>query len=50
MSAGSNSIIQRVQPTLEVQITTDQIARRYNGGGDPRYANTLDYALDLLPK
>nr|WP_315399633.1 LysM peptidoglycan-binding domain-containing protein [uncultured Duganella sp.] len=30
------------------QITTDQIARRYNGGGDPNYAKKLDYALSLL--
>ena len=26
------------------QNTTDQIARRYNGGGDPRCAKKLDYA------
>ncbi|HWW73455.1 MAG TPA: LysM domain-containing protein [Duganella sp.] len=32
------------------QITTDQVARRYNGGGDPRYAQKLDYALGLLRK
>lgn len=32
------------------QITTDQIARRYNGGGDPNYAKKLDYALSLLRK
>lgn len=32
------------------QITTNQIARRYNGGRDPRYANKLDYALSLLRK
>lgn len=32
------------------QITTDQIARRYNGGGDPRYAKKLEYALSLLRK
>ena len=32
------------------QITTDQIARRYNGGGDPLYAQKLDYALGLLRK
>jgi hypothetical protein len=32
------------------QITTDQIARRYNGGGDPNYAKKLDYALGLLRK
>jgi hypothetical protein len=32
------------------QITTNQIARRYNGGRDPRYAQKLDYALGLLGK
>ena len=32
------------------QITTDLIARRYNGGRDPRYVNKLDYALSLLRK
>lgn len=32
------------------QITTAQIARRYNGGRDPRYAEKLDYALGLLRK
>lgn len=32
------------------QITTDQIARRYNGGGDPSYAKKLDYALGLIRK
>lgn len=32
------------------QITTDQIARRYNGGGDPRYGQKLDYVLGLLRK
>lgn len=32
------------------QITTAQIARRYNGGRDPRYAEKLDYALSLLRK
>ena len=32
------------------QITTDQIARRYNGGGDPNYAKKLDYAIGLIRK
>ncbi|KND59258.1 hypothetical protein BVER_01121 [Candidatus Burkholderia verschuerenii] len=29
-------------------ISTDSIARRYNGGGDPYYAQKLDYALSLI--
>lgn len=29
-------------------ITTQSIALRYNGGGDPNYAKKLDYALSLI--
>jgi len=29
-------------------ITTNTIAQRYNGGGDPNYARKLDYALSLV--
>jgi len=31
-------------------ITTESIARRYNGGGDPNYSKKLDYALRLVNK
>lgn len=30
------------------QITTTQIAARYNGGGDPNYEKKLDFALSLI--
>ena len=32
------------------QITTEKIAQRYNGGGEPSYAKKLDYALGLVRK
>jgi hypothetical protein len=31
-------------------ISTNLVAQRYNGGGDPNYAKKLDFALDLLTK
>ena len=31
-------------------ISTESIARRYNGGGDPYYSKKLDYALRLVNK
>ncbi|WP_062063394.1 LysM peptidoglycan-binding domain-containing protein [Cellvibrio sp. OA-2007] len=31
-------------------ISTQAIAQRYNGGGDPNYAKKLDYALSLIRK
>jgi hypothetical protein len=30
------------------RISTDSVARRYNGGGDPDYARKLDFALTLI--
>jgi hypothetical protein len=32
------------------QISTEKIAQRYNGGGDPDYAKKLDYAFSLISK
>ncbi|MDA8454933.1 LysM peptidoglycan-binding domain-containing protein [Acidovorax sp. GBBC 3334] len=31
-------------------LSTNMVAQRYNGGGDPNYAKKLDYALSLIRK